>query len=193
MTPLLDDPQLHDSRIARIVAALEGVPAARRQPRRSRARKVVYRGALSVVVGLGSLNIAAAASSDMPHIPYFTWVAPSGNLYRDTSGDGVADEVVAAPTWSPLGCSLIGMSGPEAEAYLARRNLPATWQLLVVDPADPAAVYDDRGVVGKPPEGSVVVDELPTGVGFELRVTVAVGYDAAARPQPPRATARACD
>ncbi len=187
MTRVLDDLSPPDARIAEIVSRLERVPAARRRSRRSRGRKVAYRGALSVVLVLAGLNIAAAASSDMPRIPYFTWVAPSGNVYKDTSGDGVADEVAAAPTRDQFGCSLIGMSGPEAEAYLARRNQPVIWQLFVVDPADSAAAHP-RGVVTRPPEDSVVTDQY-WATEERPRIDLAVGYDAATRPQPPAADA----
>lgn len=173
MTPELHDPALHDPRIATIVSGLAKVPPARRRPPRSIGRRLARWATVCLVVLVLGVNLAAASSPwDMPRIPYVTWVSPEGNIWKDTSGDGIADEVHAtAATPSPLGCSLLGMSGPDAAAYVARRQQVAIWELGI---ASQGEIADVRELHGPPPEGSVIADEV-YGTGEAMRITVVLG------------------
>ena len=186
MNGVPEDHDIRDLRISRIVVALEGVAPARRRPRRSAGRKVAVRGVMSLALLVGCANIAAATSHDMPRIPYLTWVSPSGNVWKDTSGDGVPDEVYATvATPSPLGCSLLGMSGPDAAAYLARQNQPAIWELGI---GRGSQAIDVRTLVEPPPEDSVVADEV-FRAGEAMRITLVVGDVSVFRSLAPTSTA----
>lgn len=154
--------------LRRIEPATRGLAAGRAAHRRSRHQLLVQASVIGALVAGGT-----AVGIGTGTIPFGEWTTKDGNTYVDTTGDGVPDEVHAAPTrGGRLTCSLVGLTATEANGFLQSLDLKPEWHLGLVDPSDPF-VTKDGGVVSQPPPAAIVSDF--TEANGIVRVTADVG------------------